>query len=176
MKLRRLGQLVQILPEAPPGLAIQLGADLGQRQSCRRNLVDHYGLRVPPVPLSQPSSALFQSQSCFITGRLHRWHVSQLDSSSGVADVVLRRQILAQVHLAGELLITRRHRDRSGSGLPTVSPSPAFGCGCTSAPDCGLPAPRMRRLQLHHRDFRSLAARIGRRAAHVLRRRLRPSP
>ena len=33
---RRLRQLIQILPEAPPRLAVQLRADLSQRHLCRR--------------------------------------------------------------------------------------------------------------------------------------------
>ncbi len=59
---RRLGQLIQVLPEAPPRLAVQLRADLSQRQLRRAAIwVTTTGCVLLPVLLSQPSSLLFQS-------------------------------------------------------------------------------------------------------------------
>ena len=82
LELRRIRQLIQVLPEATPRLAIQLGANLRQRHLRRCNLRHHHGLCCRCFHLSH-------RLVCSIPRRLqsglhHRWHVSQLDSCSGL--------------------------------------------------------------------------------------------
>src|SRR5271170_702536 len=110
-------------------------------------------LRVVLLVLSsQPSSRRFQSQSFRVqssSSSVARLATRQL---LWIADVILRGQVLAQLHLVRELLIARRHCDPQRRHVARCRPV---------------------RLGIHlqERHLWPLARRIGRRAAHVLRRR-----
>ncbi len=81
----RLGQLVQVLPEALAALAVEPGANLGQRQLCHVFIPD----RDRPVVCVRRRNrghklrAGLRGLHCGLACRLHRWHVSQLVSSLG---------------------------------------------------------------------------------------------
>ena len=81
----RLGQLVQVLPEALALLAVELRAHLGQRQFCyvfipdRDRPVVRVRRRNRGHKLRTRWPGLHSGLAC----RLHRWHVSQLLSSLG---------------------------------------------------------------------------------------------
>src|SRR5580704_2867886 len=78
MELRRLRQLIQVLPEAPPRLAIELRPNLSQRHLLPWSRRDRRNNLSCAFACCRRARGL----RLLIHHRLvHRWHVSQLESS-----------------------------------------------------------------------------------------------
>src|SRR5206468_12910363 len=128
--------------EPPPASSFQKPQALSPEQSESPPRV------VLPVFSSQPSSRLFQSPSYYFQPPGSQWSsssVARLTTRKFVrrANVILRGQILAHLHLIREFRIVRRHRDPQRRNIARRR------------------AMRLSRA-LHHRHLRPLTRRIRR--------------